>query len=482
MAEQNQLTRSEARRAYNVATYGTNIPSAAAVKSQEEELRKRGIYNAAIEKGATEEEAAALVAGSGIGSVTPRLDRAAYAQQQQDRLAADVTPKKDLRVQQLIRRFKGQAPLAETPEQFTAQLAASSGYGGESALLTPSGRAKATESAIAAGLSPTEAQSQIKATTASLLKDISEKARITKGLTETPTPAYGVGVFKTAGGQAPPEAATTPTAPTKTTPVAPAKTTANAPSAPTTQTVDEETVLPQKPSELVKSLFEGVDLTREDAAEVSRPATAASSVASLLKKYDVLDKANIATIMKAVEYPQDVTRLTPIAAKLTRLTGAATRLAPAITGFSRASKPLQVIDPLLQAARYQNDEEFRQQQIEDTLAGYDKGLAYTVGRAVVKGNPLNPFANPVPVLAAAMETPLEARNILLGAKGELVAQRQALAGSERNVASLKEARQKLISDAAFAALPVEKKKEVSMAAAEVLRKLREKKANRTTAK
>lgn len=218
--------------------YGTNIPSATAVKQYEDEQAKRRIYDAAVAGGVSEADATAAAEGSGFGSSTPRLDKMAYDEEQRQKRLASTgieTPRvrADLSVRQLIRRFKGQAPLAETPLQFAAQIETSKGYGGESALLTPAGKMRATESAIAAGLSPAEAQAQINAASASLLKDVSEKARITKGLSEPLAPSISTAGLTPTSKPTPaateiPE--TTPVKPTKTTDTAPAvKTVVEAP-------------------------------------------------------------------------------------------------------------------------------------------------------------------------------------------------------------------------------------------------------------
>ena len=455
------------------------IPNVTEKRAAEAQQKKQTIYQSAIDSGVSEAEAIRQAEGSGYGSVTPRLDRMAYDEEQrQERLkseAASAPPvKKDLRVQQLIRKFKGQAPLAETPEQFAAQINTSAGYGEESAMFTPAGKARAVESGVASGLSPTQAQAQIDVATASILKDVGDRTRIVSGLGVTPTPVGGTGmVFKAETKTNP----TTTVSPEATPPTKPTKPAGREPEATVPkEDIDEETALPSTASDLVRGIVGKP--TQKDVAEISRPTSAVSQVAKLLKDYGILNKANVATVMKAVELPEDVTRITPIAAKLTRLTGAATKLAPALTGLSRAAKPLQVIDPLLQAARYQTDEDFRQQQIEDTLAANEKGLAYTIGRAVVKGNPLNPLANPVPVLAAMMEAPLEARNSLKAAKGDLAARELESKFAEANVEKLKEVRRSLVSDEDFQKLPLEKKKEVSMEAGKVLRGLRDKRKKR----
>jgi hypothetical protein len=179
-------------------------------RAADAQQKKQLIYESAINSGMPEAEAIKQAEGSGYGSATPRLDKMAYDEaQRQERLkseGAGAAPvKKDLRVQQLIRSFKGQAPLAETPEQFAAQINTSAGYGEESAMFTPAGKARAVESAVAAGLSPVQARAQIDAATASILKDVGDRTRIVSGLGVTPTPVGGTGMMFKA------ETKTTPT-------------------------------------------------------------------------------------------------------------------------------------------------------------------------------------------------------------------------------------------------------------------------------
>lgn len=188
------LNRGKERTEYNRAVFGTAFPNVSDKRALQEGQRKQETYQAAIDSGASEEDALAAVKGSGYGSAAPRLERTAYeAAQRQERLkaegAAAPPAKKDLRVEQLIRKFKGQAPLAETPEQFAAQINTSAGYGEESAMFTPAGKARAVESGVASGLSPVQARAQVDAATASILKDVGDRARITSGLTGSALPS-----------------------------------------------------------------------------------------------------------------------------------------------------------------------------------------------------------------------------------------------------------------------------------------------------
>jgi hypothetical protein len=169
------------------------IPNVTEKRAAEAQQKKQEIYQQAIASGASEQDAVKAAEGSGYGSTTPRLDKMAFDEEQrQERLAEETAGappvKKDLRVAQLIRKFKGQAPLAETPEQFAAQINTSAGYGEKSAMFTPAGVARAVESGVASGLSPVQARAQIDAATASILKDVGDRARITSGLTGSALP------------------------------------------------------------------------------------------------------------------------------------------------------------------------------------------------------------------------------------------------------------------------------------------------------
>ena len=352
--------------------FGSNAPSATDVKKYEGEETKKRIYDTAIAGGASEAEASAAVKGSGIGSVTPRLDKMAYDEEQrQQRLAtegAGAPPKRDLRVEQLIRSFKGQAPLAETPLQFAAQVETSKGYGEKSALLTPAGKARATESAIAAGLSPTEAQAQINAATASLLKDVSEKSRITKGLTESPTPDYGIGVFKPAGQAAPPVADKPPETPAPA-PTAPPKPPLIIPEQPAAEEAQKpQGVLPDglyagTANVLGKAATTAVDAVGANAAKATEalkqaslprlgngPTTAADDAAAVLNKVKDVAKANL-----NAKQAEIVAKIAGPASRVGRAVGALGSLA------SKANKAKEIYH----GVRFYRDKEYQDETIKE---------------------------------------------------------------------------------------------------------------------
>jgi len=357
--------------------FGSNAPSATDVKKYEGEQTKKRIYDTIIEGGASEAEASAAVKGSGIGSVTPRLDKMAYDEEQrQQRLAtegAGAPPKKDLRVQQLIRSFKGQAPLAETPEQFALQVETSKGYGEKSALLTPAGKARATESAIAAGLSPTEAQAQINAATASLLKDVSEKSRITKGLTESPTPDYGIGVFKPAGKAATPVTDKPPETPAPTAPRKPRI----IPEQPAAEEAQKpQGILPDAPivgtaNVLGKAATTAVDAVGANAAKASAaltqaslprlgsgPTTAADDAAAVLNKAKDVAKANLSAKQADI---------------VAKIAGPASRVGGALSTLGKLAGKANKAKEVYQTVRFFGDKEYQDETIKEMEGFGERG-------------------------------------------------------------------------------------------------------------
>jgi hypothetical protein len=139
------------------------------------------IYTQAIESGKTEEEANQLVAQSGIGSATPRLDRMAAEQRQleasrgtQSDLGGFKTygDKSTFEAKNAVRKLQGLEPLsAPLPanQQFIVDLEKSASFGMESALVgdkAPKGQARAFEAGIRAGYTPEETRKLISDTAA----------------------------------------------------------------------------------------------------------------------------------------------------------------------------------------------------------------------------------------------------------------------------------------------------------------------------
>jgi len=139
------------------------------------------IYTQAIESGKTEEEANQLVAQSGIGSATPRLDRMA-AEQRQLEASRGAQPdlggfktygdKSTFEAKNAVRKLQGLEPLsAPLPanQQFIVDLEKSASFGIESALVgdkASKGQARAFEAGIRAGYTPEKTRKLISDTAA----------------------------------------------------------------------------------------------------------------------------------------------------------------------------------------------------------------------------------------------------------------------------------------------------------------------------
>jgi hypothetical protein len=148
------------------------------------------IYTQAIESGKTEEEANQLVAQSGIGSATPRLDRMAAEQRQleasrgtQSDLGGFKTygDKSTFEAKNAVRKLQGLEPLsAPLPanQQFIVDLEKSASFGMESALVgdkAPKGQARAFEAGIRAGYTPEETRKLISDTAARITGVVDNK-------------------------------------------------------------------------------------------------------------------------------------------------------------------------------------------------------------------------------------------------------------------------------------------------------------------
>jgi hypothetical protein len=136
---------------------GSNIVShEAKTKRREAEAQQNvfdATYDASLKRGASQEQASAAadqaVTDSGIGSVTPRLDR--Y--------------KADMRKLKQSREAEAQAEktrlLKDSLNKFQSDVSKSMTFGEESALLTPEGRQRALKAAVKSGYSFNEADSMV---------------------------------------------------------------------------------------------------------------------------------------------------------------------------------------------------------------------------------------------------------------------------------------------------------------------------------
>lgn len=131
------------------------------------------IKKQALESGMSEGGADRAVFESGVGSVTPRLDRAAGEQRRlEESRAANPDPnlqgfktygdKARFETQNAVRKLQGLPQITpDTPQQFRKDIGTSMGFGEESALLTPEGQARAIGKGVKSGLSPEEAGSVV---------------------------------------------------------------------------------------------------------------------------------------------------------------------------------------------------------------------------------------------------------------------------------------------------------------------------------
>jgi len=163
----------------NLRIYGTRIPKAEAKQERDELLTKGKIYAEAIESGMSDSEAQLAVKKSGIGSITPKLDRAVNYQNSTDAGEANALggfktygDKSTFEAKNAVRKLQGLAPIAEplsADKQFLVDLEKSASFGAESALVgskAPKGQARAFEAGIRAGYTPEETRKSISDTAA----------------------------------------------------------------------------------------------------------------------------------------------------------------------------------------------------------------------------------------------------------------------------------------------------------------------------
>jgi hypothetical protein len=136
---------------------GSNVVSYDAKMQRREAEKQQNVfdatYDAALKRGASQEQASAAadqaVTDSGIGSVTPALDR--YSA--------------DMRKLKQSREAEAQAEktrlLKDSLNKFQSDLSKSMTFGEESALLTPEGRQRALKAAVKSGYSFDEADAMV---------------------------------------------------------------------------------------------------------------------------------------------------------------------------------------------------------------------------------------------------------------------------------------------------------------------------------
>lgn len=210
------------------------VPYGVRKEAQALEAQNR-LYTQAIESGKTEEEAKRIVAESGIGSATPKLDRMAGEQRRAEEARGGQSDlggfktygdKSTFEAKNAVRKLQGLEPLEAplTPQnQFQVDLEKSASFGAESALTGQKGQARAFEAGIRAGYSPDETRKLISDTAARITGIVDQQKEQT---TETPkSPAklpFFEQVYEQFRGPAP--VTTTPAAPqTTVTPKSPAQ-------------------------------------------------------------------------------------------------------------------------------------------------------------------------------------------------------------------------------------------------------------------
>jgi hypothetical protein len=161
---------------------GSKIISSEQKKAILEKEAQNKIYNQAIESGMSTEQATQKVIDSGIGSITPNLDRA-KAEERKLNVQRQTNPTEDLggfktygdkasfEAKNAVRQLQGLASLpnpntqALPPKnQFQIDLEKSASFGAESALVGPNaakGQARAFEAGIRAGYTPEETRKLI---------------------------------------------------------------------------------------------------------------------------------------------------------------------------------------------------------------------------------------------------------------------------------------------------------------------------------
>jgi hypothetical protein len=191
-AAEEEMLRQKAEQLRMEELQGSKIISSEQKKAILEKEARNKIYNEAIETGKTAEQAAQEVADSGIGSITPNLDRfkaenrkLAESRQvkQEQELGGFKTygDKATFEAKNAIRKLRGQEPLAEplpANKQFLVDLEKSASFGTESALVgskAPKGQARAFEAGIRAGYTPEETRKLISDTAARITGVVDNK-------------------------------------------------------------------------------------------------------------------------------------------------------------------------------------------------------------------------------------------------------------------------------------------------------------------
>jgi hypothetical protein len=171
------------------AIQGSKLTSYEKTKALEEEAAKAAILKDAKDSGLTPEQAAQAVADSGIGSVTPNLDRWAASSKSSTAQSRDLGTfktygdKSAFEAKNAVRKLQGLDPIAEplpADKEFLVNLEKSASFGAESALVgdkAPKGQARAFEAGIRAGYTPEETRKLIADTAARITGVVDQQAQ-----------------------------------------------------------------------------------------------------------------------------------------------------------------------------------------------------------------------------------------------------------------------------------------------------------------
>lgn len=529
--EQERLIREQQKEASGRAELerieGSKVVSSELRKAVEEKNARASIKKQALDSGMSEAEADRAVAESGIGSVTPRLDRMAGEQRRlEESRAANPDPnlqgfktygdKARFETQNAIRKLQGRQQLTpDTPEQFRQDIGTSMGFGEESALLTPEGQARAISKGVRSGLSPEAANAAV------------QRAFKTLSAVKPKTPPEQYGPPKGLANVA--AVATAPAAP-------------KPPSATQIAAAESPTQTPEQAvREQVSNVIAGATGFNEGGRNAALQAAQGGSLAAnLMRQYskgainkevdaiaeaggrtrtslgresksllEEYNKAKGATV-KMQQLAKGATEGSPLSKGLATVTQKATEAGTKSTeglkalqaaaersgaqkaadlgrkilgsktlkGVSRLGGIAQVAEPLLEAYKYNKNPELFDQKVEEVLGRNEAGLLPSVGAAVRDVTPtpfqfFNPNYSPVGTMAATIVAPLEAARRLSEAQGELAFQKGAAEIARRRGDELTQQRRSMVSDEDYAKMSVEQKRESSMKAAEALRQLRE---------
>lgn len=463
-AAQPQMSSREQRRGFNQAIYRTNNPRSEDVKLREEELSRQQIVEQAIQSGKSREEAEAYAKGSGLGSSTRNLDKAALAQSQAG-TSSDLGrfktygDKSTFETQQALRKFRGEAPLAVDQQDFSKQIELSSAFKEKSALLTDTGKARAYQSGIAAGLNPADAKSQVEAAADVLRQSLSKaKEQAPAPVTAIPQPVgptrtaemMATGYIKSLSGKSADAAA------------APKSVAARMTNIPSTVAQEEEVekgvldaipnvagaanVMGKAATTGVAKVGEAATKATEQAAKAAAPRlgsgtmTASEKAAAVLNQARDVAKANLAAKEAGI---------------LSRLAGPASAIGKVAGTIGNVARTGNIIKEIYQGGRMIGDEKYREESIKEMEGFGERGRqafgaggtlgdkASYVGEALMKG----PDVAKTLLTLGAMQT--ENRRT-----GERAAESAKNLTNAEKLQSLRLAeRKKIISDEDFAKLP-----------------------------